>query len=82
MNDIYTMIERTYKWNRKHYPDKNDKEIYEEVISHLQDKYGEKGYARFNTKYAEDMLNDSRKIIMNEEEFNKIYEDMYGMEWK
>jgi len=82
MNDIYTMIERTYKWNRKHYPDKNNKEIYEEVISHLQDKYGEKGYARFNTKYAEDMLNESRKIIMNEEEFNKIYEDMYGMEWK
>lgn len=82
MNDINTMIERTYKWNRKHYPDKNDKEIYDEVISHLQDKYGEKGYARFNTKYAEDILNQSRKIIMNNEEFDKIYKDMYGMPWK
>ena len=82
MNDINTMIERTYKWNRKHYPDKNDKEIYDEVISHLQDKYGEKGYVRFNTKYAEDVLNQSRKIIMNNEEFDKIYKDMYGMPWK
>ena len=82
MNDINTMIERTYKWNRKHYPNKNDEEIYNEVISHLQDKYGEKGYARFNTKYAEDVLNQSRKIIMNNEEFDKIYKDMYGMPWK
>ena len=82
MNDINTMIDRTYKWNRKHYPDKNDKEIYDEVINHLQDKFGEKGYARFNTKYAEDVLNQSRKIIMNNEEFDKIYKDMYGMPWK
>ena len=82
MNDIHTMIERTYKWNRKHFPEHNDEEIYNEVITHLQDKFGEKGYARFNTKYAEEMLNQSRKIIMNNEEFDKIYKDMYGMPWK
>ena len=82
MNDINTMIIRTYKWNRKHFPEHNDEEIYNEVVSHLQDKFGEKGYARFNTKYAEDMLNQSRKIIMNNEEFDKIYKDMYGMPWK
>jgi uncharacterized protein len=82
MNDINTMISRTYKWNRKHYPDLNDEEIYNEVIQHLQDKYGEKGYARFNTKYAEDILNQSRQIIMNNDEFDKIYKDMYGMPWK
>ena len=82
MNDINTMISRTYKWNRKHYPDLNDEEIYNEVIQHLQDKYGEKGYARFNTKYAEDVLNQSRQIIMNNDEFDKIYKDMYGMPWK
>jgi uncharacterized protein len=81
MNDINTMIARTYKWNKKHYPDLNDEDIYKEVISHLQDKFGEKGYARFNTKYAEDVLNQSRKIIMNNEEFDKIYKDMYGMPW-
>lgn len=81
MNDIYTMISRTYKWNRKHFPDHNDEEIYNEVISHLQDKYGDQGYARFNTKYAEEELNETRKIIMNNEEFNKIYKDMYGMSW-
>ncbi len=82
MNDIGTMISRTYKWNKKHYPDLNEQELYNEVISHLQDKFGEKGYARFNTKYAEDMLNQSRKIIMNNEEFDKIYKDMYGLPWK
>lgn len=82
MNDINTMISRTYKWNRKHYPDLNDEELYIEVIQHLQDKYGEKGYARFNTKYAEDILNQSRQIIMNNDEFDKIYKDMYGMPWK
>lgn len=82
MNDINTMISRTYKWNRKHYPDLNDEEIYNEVIQHLQDKYGEKGYARFNTKYAEDVLNQSRQIIMNNDEFDKIYKDIYGMPWK
>jgi uncharacterized protein len=82
MNDINTMISRTYKWNRKHYPDLNDEELYNEVIQHLQDKFGEKGYARFNTKYAEDILNQSRQIIMNNDEFDKIYKDMYGMSWK
>ena len=82
MNDINTMISRTYKWNRKHYPDLNDKELYNEVIQHLQDKFGEKGYARFNTPYAEDILNQSRQIIMNNDEFDKIYKDMYGMPWK
>lgn len=82
MNDINTMISRTYKWNRKHYPDLNDEELYIEVIQHLQDKYGEKGYARFNTPYAEDILNQSRQIIMNNDEFDKIYKDMYGMPWK
>lgn len=82
MNDINTMISRTYKWNRKHYPDLNDEELYNEVIQHLQDKFGEKGYARFNTKYAEDILNQSRQIIMNNDEFDKIYKDMYGMPWK
>ena len=82
MNDINTMIERTYKWNKKHYPDLNDEDLYKEIINHLQDKFGEKGYARFNTKYAEDVLNQTRKIIMNNEEFDKIYKDMYGMPWK
>lgn len=81
MNDIHTMISRTYKWNRKHFPDYNDEEIYNEVISHLQDKYGEKGYARFNTKYAEEVLNETRKIIMDIKEFDKIYKNMYGMSW-
>ena len=76
MNDINTMIARTYKWNRKHYPDKNDEEIYNEVINHLQDKFGEKGYARFNTKYAEDVLNQSRKIIMDNEEFDKMLKSL------
>ena len=82
MNDIRTMISRTYKWNQKHYPELDEKGLYDVIIGHLRDKFGEKGYARFNTKYAEEILNQTRKIIMNENEFMKIYKDMYGMPWK
>lgn len=82
MNDIRTMISRTYKWNQKHYPELDEKGLYDVIIGHLRDKYGEKGYARFNTKYAEEILNQTRKVIMNDNEFMKIYKDMYGMPWK
>lgn len=82
MDDINTMISRSYKWNKKHHPDLNDEELYKVIIGHLQDKYGEKGYARFNTKYAEEVLDKTRKIIMNNQEFDRIYKDMYGMPWK
>lgn len=82
MNDIRTMISRTYKWNQKHYPELDEKGLYDVIIGHLRDKYGEKGYARFNTKYAEEILNQTRKVIMDDNEFMKIYKDMYGMPWK
>ena len=82
MNDINTMISRSYKYNKKHNPNFSEEELYHAVTDHLRDKYGAEGYARFNTKYAEDVLNQSRKIIMNNEEFDKIYKDMYGMPWK
>ncbi len=82
MNDINTMISRSYKYNKKHNPDFSEEQLYHAVTDHLRDKYGAKGYARFNTKYADDVLKQTREILMNEEEYDKIYKDLYGMPWK
>ena len=82
MNTANEYIERTYNWSRLHYPELNEIELYEEVKGHLKHKYGEQGYARFNTKYAEESINQIRKTIIHEESFNKIYDEMYGLPWK
>jgi len=82
INDINTMISRSYKYNKKHNPEFSDEELYHAVTDHLRDKYGVKGYARFNTKYADIILSETRKILMDEDKYDKIYEDMYGMPWK
>ena len=82
MNTAEEYIARTYKWSRLHYPELNQVELYEEVKQHLRHKYGEQGYARFNTKYAEETINEMRKTIVNDEAFNKVYDEMYGLPWK
>lgn len=82
MNTAEEYIERTYKWSRLHYPELNEIELYEEVKSHLRHKYGEKGYARFNTIYAEESINKIKETIIHDETFDKIYDDMYGLPWK
>lgn len=78
MNDIYTMIERTYKYNSKHHPDFNQKQIFDIAYGHLKEKFGSGGYARYNTKYAEDVLKGCIDIINNEEEFRKRYKEVTG----
>ena len=82
MNTANEYIERTYNWSKLHYPELNDMELYEEVKSHLRHKYGEEGYARFNTKYAEESINQIKEMIIHDDSFNKIYDEMYGLPWK
>lgn len=82
INDIYTMINRSYKYNKKHNPEFSEEELYHAVTDHLRDKYGSEGYARFNTKYADEQLKLTREILINEDEYDKIYSELFGMQWK
>ena len=82
MNTAEEYIKRTHDWSRVHYPELNERELYEEVVSHLQHKYGKKGYARFNTRYAEEVLLEMKKIIADTEKLTNLYNKMYGTNWK
>ena len=82
MNTAEEYIKRTHDWSRVHYPEMNERELYEEVVSHLQHKYGKEGYARFNTRYAEEVLLEMKKIIVDTEKLTNLYNEMYGTNWK
>ena len=54
---VEEMLKRTYSYNKKHYPNLNEKGIIEECFKHLKNKYGKEGYA-------------TKKMYFQDEEFN------------
>lgn len=71
--DIYRMISRSYAYNKsKGY---EEDRIYNEVYSHLKEKYYERTYNFLSSKLQKD-LNDAREILKNEEEFKKYYKEI------
>lgn len=75
--DIYDMIERCYNFSKKNFSDLNEEETYRRVYSHLVEKYGEGGYAKFYLEESKDVIMkpyiEAQEILRNEEDFKEYY---------
>lgn len=75
--DIYDMIERCYNFSKKNYKDLNEEETYKRVYSHLVEKYGEGGYAKFYLEESKNVIMkpyiEAQEILKKEEEFKFYY---------
>lgn len=75
--DIYDMIERCYNFSRKNYSDLNEEETYRRVYSHLVEKYGEGGYAKFYLEESKEVIMkpyiEAQEILKKEEDFRLYY---------
>lgn len=75
--DIYDMIERCYNFSRKNYSDLNGEETYRRVYSHLVEKYGKGGYAKFYLEESKEVIMkpyiEAQEILKKEEDFRCYY---------
>ena len=71
--DIDESIKRTYAYHEKYFATMSEEERMEAVYQHLQEKYGESGYAKvyLEDKELEEALEKLRQALANKEEFLK-----------
>ena len=70
-NTVEACLRRSYSYNKKLHPEFNDRKIFEDCHYHLNDKFGEKGYAKFFFKDEEyeKFLKEIRKLLSDKEVF-------------
>lgn len=73
-NTVESCLRRSYSYNKKLHPEYNDEQIFEDCHYHLNDKFGENGYAKFYFKDEEyeKFLTDIRDILANKDRFIEI----------
>ena len=70
-NTVESCLRRSYTYNKKLHPEYNDEQIFEDCHFHLNDKFGENGYAKFFFKDEEyeKFLTDIRKLLSDKNKF-------------
>ena len=70
-NTVKSCLKRSYCYNKKLHPEYSDEQIFEDCHFHLQDKFGEKGYAKFFFKDEsyEAFLTEIRELMKDKEKF-------------
>ena len=70
-NTVEACLRRSYSYNKKLHPEYNDEQIFEDCHFHLNDKFGENGYAKFFFKDEEyeKFLTDIRKLLSDKNKF-------------
>ena len=70
-NTVEACLRRSYSYNKKLHPEYNDEQIFEDCHFHLNDKFGENGYAKFFFKDEEyeKFLTDIRKLLSDKNNF-------------
>lgn len=73
-NTVEACLRRSYSYNKKLHPEYDDEKIFEDCHYHLNDKFGENGYAKFYFKDEEyeKFLTDIRNILANKYRFIEI----------
>lgn len=73
-NTVEQCLERSYYYGKKLDPNATEMDLYKRAFFHLNQKFGENGYAKFFLKDAEyeEFLFEIRKILKDEKEFCKI----------
>ena len=79
---VEEMLKRTYSYNKKHYPNLNEKEIIKECYKHIKNKYGKDGYATkkmyFKDEEYDNYLKKTNELTQNKETFIK---EMEKLKW-
>lgn len=73
-NTVEQCLERSYYYGKKLDPNASETDLYKRAFFHLNEKFGENGYAKFFLKDSEyeQFLLDIRKILKDEKEFCEI----------
>ena len=70
-NTVEACLRRSYSYNKKLHPEYNEEQIYEDCHYHLNEKFGENGYAKFFFKDEEyeKFLKDIRELLSDKNKF-------------
>ena len=70
-NTVEACLRRSYSYNKKLHPEYNDEQIFEDCHFHLNDKFGENGYAKFFFKDEEyeKFLTEIRELLSDKNRF-------------
>lgn len=74
---VPTAIKRTYSYTKEHTPELSDQEVLERIYTHLNEKFGENGYAKVYIKdeQFENFKKEIISLLKNKTEFfNKVNE--------
>ncbi len=73
-NTVESCLMRSYSYNKKLHPEYDDEQIFEDCHFHLNDKFGENGYAKFFFKDEEyeKFLTDIRTLLSDKNSFMEI----------
>ena len=74
---VETCLARTYSFGKKFHPDYTDEQLFERSYDHLQNKYGETGYAKFYFKDEEyeNFLKEMRSLLADKAAFIETQRD-------
>lgn len=70
-NTVEACLRRSYCYNKRLHPEYDDKQVFENCHFHLNNKFGENGYAKFFFKDEEyeNFLTDIRKLLSDKKRF-------------
>ena len=75
-------LRRTVQYGLSHYPEMNKEQQYARFRKHLNDKYAEGGYLKLWIPQSDnaERLAELRKLIMDEEELQRVFDELYTNE--
>lgn len=76
-NTVESCLRRSYSYNKKLHPEYDDEQIFEDCHFHLNDKFGENGYAKFFFKDEEyeKFLTDIRTLLSDKNSFIEMHKN-------
>lgn len=80
--DPEVTLRRTVQYGLSHYPEMDKEQQYARFRKHLNDKYAEGGYLKLwiPQSYNAKRLAELRKLIMDEEELQRVFDELYTNE--
>lgn len=75
-------LRRTVQYGLSHYPEMDKEQQYARFRKHLNDKYAEGGYLKLWIPQSDnaERLAELRKLIMDEEELQRVFDELYTNE--
>lgn len=80
--DPEVTLRRTVQYGLSHYPEMDKEQQYARFRKHLNDKYAEGGYLKLWIPQSDnaERLAELRKLIMDEEELQRVFDELYTNE--